>query len=733
MAHRKGIVVGAFAFVIVAAFFGGTVSSRLSQGGFDAPSEQSVHAANVLASEFHNGSDNIILLVHATSGTVDSTAVSAAGNALTARLAAQPHMANVMSYWSLGSLPLLRTDNKSEALVVGRITGDQNQVTQREGAIASALETHSGPITVSVGGFGAAFHEVNSVVEHDLLRAEAFAVPLTLLLLLFVFGSLVAAAMPLTIGGVAVVGTLLTLRILNGITPVSIFAVNLTTVLGLGLAIDYSLFMVSRFREELARGVTVEEALEETLAHAGRTVAGSALTFAAAVSALLVFPLMFLRSFAFAGIAVSVLAGTAALVVLPAALALLGHRINSITVWKRSIHPPAEGFWSKTARGVMRRPVLVIVGVTAVLLVMAAPFVHIRLDYLDDRVLSPSDQVRQVDDSLRSDFGQGQTDAIQVVAASTQGTTLAQQSAYAQSLSKLPGVQRVDAATGVYFHGIALPGPASYLGQFSNCRGTWYSVVPVGNGLSASGQRLVHTIRDGPAPFPVLVGGLPAGLVDSTGIITHDLPLALLLVAGATFIFLLLLFRSILVPIKALALNVLSLGAMFGIMVWIFQEGHLSGLLDFTPTGGLIDTMPILMFCVAFGLSMDYEVFLVSRIKELHDRGLSNEASVAGGLQRTGRIITAAALLMSIVFIGLVTSGIAFMKLFAVGLTLAVLIDAFIIRGVLVPAFMKLAGRANWWAPAFMRQKLEPPPPEDRYPADPEFEVTGNVLADLSG
>jgi RND superfamily putative drug exporter len=720
-AHRKGILVGTGIFIVAAAALGGNVSSRLSQGGFDAPSEQSVHAADVLASEFHNGSDNVILLVHADRGTVDSPAVAAAGRALTRRLASEPHMANVMSYWSLASVPILRADGGAAALVVGRIVGDQDQVTRREPAIAAAVAHPGGPISVQVGGFGAAFHEVNTVVEHDLLRAEAFAVPLTLLLLLFVFGSLVAAAMPLTIGGVAVVGTLLTLRVLDGLTPVSVFAVNLTTVLGLGLAIDYSLFIVSRFREELANGREVGPALEETLAHAGRTVAGSALTVAAAVSALLVFPLMFLRSFAYAGIAVSVLAGLAALVVLPAALAVIGPRINALTIWRRSVRPPADGFWSKMARGVMRRPVAVIVAVTAVLLVVASPFLHLRLGYLDDRVLSSSDQVRQVDDTLRSDFGQGQTDALQVVAPQADRVSPSVRASYAARLSELPGVTRVDAASGVYFHGVRLPAPAAYTAQFNGGDGTWYSVVPRGNALSAAGTRLVAAIRDGPAPFAVLVGGLPAGLADSTGVINDYLPLALFLVAGITFVLLLLLFRSVFIPLKALALNALSLAAMFGAMVWIFQDGHLSGLLGFTPTGALVDTMPVLMFCVAFGLSMDYEVFLVSRMKELHDKGVAHNDAVAGGLQYTGRIITAAALLMSIVFFGLVTSGIAFMKLFAVGLTLAVLLDAFVIRGMLVPTVMKLAGEAAWWAPRFLRRRPPPPDGAERYKIDPLY------------
>ena len=578
--------------------------------------------------------------------------------------------------------------------------------------IASALTQPKGPVTFEVGGCGAAFHEVDSVVEKNLIRAEELAFPLTLLLLLFVFGSLIAAAMPLVIGGVAVVGTLLELRLLNGVTPVSIYAVNLTTVLGLGLAIDYSLFIVSRFREELLAGRDTRAALEETLAHAGRTVAGSALTMAAAASALLVFPLAFLRSFAYSGIAVVLLAAAAALVVLPAVLGLLGHRINSLTIWKRSIRPPLNGFWSKTARGVMRRPALVIVSSLVVLVVLAAPFVHIRLGYLDDRVLPPTDHVRQVDDTIRADFGQGETDALQVVAPRVAGTSVTQQDAYAVYLSKLPDVQRVDSSGGIYSRGTHLGGPADYLSQFSNGTGIWYSVTPMGNGLSTSGEHLVRSIRDGPAPFKILVGGQPASLVDSTAIISHYLPAAVLLVVATTFLILLVLFRSVFIPVKALVLSLLSLSAMFGVMVWIFQEGHLSGLFDFTPTGTLIDTMPILMFCVAFGLSMDYEVFLVSRMKEFHDFGLSNEDAVAGGMQQTGRIITAAALLMSIIFLSLLTSGIAFIKLFAIGLALAVLMDAFVIRGMLVPALMKLAGNATWWAPRILRKA--PPPPRQR-------------------
>ena len=325
----------------------------------------------------------------------------------------------------------------------------------------------------------------------------------------------------------AVVGTLLVLRILNGVTPVSIYAVNLATVLGLGLAIDYSLFIVSRFREELLAGHDTSAALEETLAHAGRTVAGSALTMAAAAGALLVFPLVFLRSFAYSGIAVVLLAGAAALIVLPAVLALLGPRINALTVWRRSVRPPLSGFWSKSARAIMRRPLVVIIAVAVVLAVMAAPFVHLRLGYLDDRVLAPSDHVRQVDDTLRADFGQGQTDALQVVvpdAGSDHGRPAG-------------GLRRPPVATFPTWRASTPPAaststgthhaaPAGYLAQFSKGDGVWYSVIPMGDGLSSSGEALVHAIRDGPAPFAILVGGTPASLVDSTAIIDHYLPLA---------------------------------------------------------------------------------------------------------------------------------------------------------------------------------------------------------------
>ncbi|HXW32006.1 MAG TPA: MMPL family transporter, partial [Acidimicrobiales bacterium] len=551
--------------------------------------------------------------------------------------------------------------------------------------------------------------------------AELIALPITFVLLLFVYGSAVAAALPLAVGASSVVGTLFILRVIASVTSVSIFSEDLTTALGLGLAIDYSLFIVSRFREELASGQDTDEAVRRTLATAGKTVIGSSLTVAGALAILLVFPMVFLRSFAYAGIPVALLSGGAAVVILPAVLALLGPRVNGLTVWKRSVLSGVEGFWSRLARAVMRRPVVFLLGTLALLCALGSPFLGLKLGYLDYRVLPPGDHVRVVDQRLTNEFGQGSAEGLTVVVpkvgAPEHSAARAQLvDAYATKLSRLGDVQMVAAETGVFVHGTHLPAPTSYADQFTNPTGTWLSVVPSVDALEPAGQGIVQQVRDVPAPFGVLVGGMPAENVDATQVILSRLPLALGLIALVSFVVLFLMFGSVLIPLKALVLNVLSLSATFGAMVWVFQEGHLSSLLGFTATGNVLATIPLLMFCVAFGLSMDYEVFLISRIKEQHDAGADNATAVARGLQRTGRIVTAAALTMTVVFLSVMTSGIAFIKLFGLGLTLAVLVDAFIVRGMLVPAFMRLAGPANWWAPKFLRHLLRREP---RTPASP--------------
>lgn len=732
-ARRRRLVLGlALLAFIVSAAIGGGVAERLSSGGFEDPGAESTAANRVLEDEFHTGTPNIVLVVTADGGDVDDPAVAAAAKDLQAELAAETsggkEMAEVLSYWDLpAGNPLASTDG-SKALVLGRFpdSGDEMiKVSDRVIEDYTRADPNS-PIQVQVGGLGPVFAQVNSTIEKDLVRAEMIALPITLLLLLFIFRGVVAAVVPLAIGALAVVGTFLVLFIINEFTEVSVFALNLTTAMGLGLAIDYSLFIVSRYREELEHHETAE-AIRRTVLTAGRTVLFSALTVAASLCALLVFDIAFLKSFAYAGLAVSALAGLYAVVVLPAMLAALGPKIDALPVRKRRTaearaEAEATGFWHRAATFVMKRPIPITAAILALLLFLGAPTAGMKLGFPDDRVLPPGKSARDTQDVLREDFSAAEAGAAAVVIsnAGSPAERAADVDAYAAALAQVDGVTRVDAETGIYCGSsgtiggtecepgaLVVPAEASpdLTERFSQADATYLSVVPSVEPLSPEGEAFAADLRQVASPFDdVEIGGQSAQLVDAKSSIFGDVPLALAIIAIITFVLLFLMFGSVVVPIKALVLNILSLSATFGAMVFIFQEGHGSGLLGFTPTGTIAATIPVLMFCVAFGLSMDYEVFLLSRIKEEHDKGSDNITSVARGLERTGGIVTAAALLISVVFLAFATSEVSFIKLFGIGLTLAVLLDAFIIRGTLVPAFMRLAGDANWWAPRWMQR-----------------------------
>jgi RND superfamily putative drug exporter len=721
--RSRAVLVAAVVFFVAAGAIGGGVAENLTTAGFEDPATESVRAEDALEERFGAGTPNVILLVTAPDGAdVDSPEVAAAGQALTDELAAEDGVTNVVSYWSEGNAPPLRSEDGSRALVAARIPGEDDAISDRIETLAPAFErTDDGPagIDVQVGGSAAVFLEVGETIEEDLLTAEMIAFPITLVLLVLVFGSLVAATLPLVIGVLSIIGTFFVLQLLTGLTDVSVYALNLTTAMGLGLAIDYSLFVVYRYREELrATPDAPHAAVVRTVRTAGRTVAFSALTVAAALCALLVFPLSFLRSFAYAGVAVAVLAGLFSLVVLPALLALLGHRVNALTLWRRSVTPPEEGFWHRMALFVMRRPIPVATAAVALLLVLGAPFLGLRLSLPDDRVLQPGSDGRVVGDVLRDEFSSTEIGTLSVVTAED-GADIpdGELDRYAATLAAIPGVSRVDAATGTYCgEGLAGqlgcepgrlvlgPDAAPRYAGFRGDGGTYLSVVPEVEPMSDEGEDLLHAVRDTAAPTPMLVGGLSANLVDINDSLFDRLPMALGLIAVITAVLLFLMFGSVVIPLKAIVLNLLSLTATFGAMVWIFQDGNLSGLLDFTATGGLNAVMPILMFCIAFGLSMDYEVFLLSRIKEEHDKGADNVQAVAVGLERTGRLVTAAAVLISVVFAAFAFGRVSFIQMFGVGLTLAVLMDAFVIRGTLVPAFMRLAGEWNWWAPGPLRR-----------------------------
>jgi RND superfamily putative drug exporter len=705
--HRR-VLIAALVLFAVAGAVGGGVAKHLSSGGFDNPSSPSSKVKTALVGRFNQGDPNLLLLVTAKAGTVDSPAVRAEGTALTQELGRQPGVALSVSYWTLGSPVPLRSKDAHQALVLARLSGTDDQVRNTVKALSPRFTRADPVMTVRAGGYAEIFRQVSAQIEKDLKLAEGIAVPVTVLLLIVVFGSAAAASLPLAIGALSVVGTFLVLRILASLTQVSIFSLNLTTAMGLGLAIDYSLFVVSRYREELAGGRPVPGAVVRAVETAGRTVIFSAFTVAVSLAALLVFPLSFLRSFAYAGIAVVAVAATGAVVVLPALLGALGSRVewgHLPFLGRRTPPPVGEGFWHRLATSVMRRPILTGGSVVALLLLLGAPFLSIRFGLPDDRVLPAAASSRMVSDQIRHNFPDNEAGVVSIV--TTAAATPAEIAGYAERLSTLPGAARVDALTGSYLAGHQVVGATPLAAaRFTPVHGpgTWFSLIPSVEPLSPAGEHLVKGVRATPAPFKVEVGGQSAQLVDAKASIFARLPLAAALIGLVTFTVLFLFTGSLLVPAKAVVLNLLSLSATFGAMVWIFQDGHLASTLHFTSTGFIDTTTPILMFCIAFGLSMDYEVFLLSRIKEEHDRTGDNVASVAVGLERTGRIVGAAAALLALVFLAFATSQVTFIKLFGIGLAMAVLVDATLVRAVLVPAFMRLAGDANWWAPAPLRR-----------------------------
>ncbi len=734
--RRRTVLATTLLGLIVAVVLGAGVFGELTNGGFDDPGSESTRAIAALDDEFDTGSADLVAIVTATEGDVDATNVVAAGTALTDEFAAIEGTDDVASYWSLGSPAPLRSIEGDRALILMRFPGAEEDPARVE-TIEAILDEYAGlerdGIRVGLAGSEPVFAAIGETIEGDLARAEMIAVPLTLLLLLFVFGGVVAAGLPLLVGAVSVFGAFMVLWTVTQFTNVSIFSINLVTALGLGLAIDYSLFIVSRFREERARGRSVDEAVIRTVETAGRTVAFSAVTVAISLSALLIFPLYFLRSFAYGGIGVLVVAMVISVVALPALLAVLGARVDSLQLFRRREVQVGEGFWHRLATGVMRRPGVVAIAGVTFLVALGVPFLNVEWGVPDDRVLPASTEVRQQSDILRTEFDSSEADAFAIVAIG--GVDDGAIAGYASTVSMIEGVSRVDSAVGRFVDGdVVLVDPA--LGQFAasvsaSRDATWFNVVPDIEPISAEAEAMVEEIRSIDAPFDdTLVGGASAALVDSKTAIFSLVPYAAAIIIVATFVLLFLMFGSLLVPVKAIILNALSLTATFGLMIWVFQEGNGADLLGFTATGLTDISMPILMFCVAFGLSMDYEVFLLSRIKEEYDRTGDNDLAVAIGLEKTGRLVTAAALLLSITFFAFATSGVTFIKLFGLGLAVAVLVDAFIVRSTLVPALMKLAGDWNWWAPTPLRRiherfGISEAPPAEEAAAEREPVPTG--------
>ncbi|WP_020573209.1 MMPL family transporter [Actinopolymorpha alba] len=698
------IVVASLLVTVLAGAVGAGTINLLSLNRFEAPGSESMRARDVLAREFDTGSPNVALLVTARQGTVDSPYVAAAGQALTRELAAYPGVRDAWSYWSRGHADTLRGENARQAMVLAWVPGDANEVRRAVlPALAPEFTREDATIKVEVGGGDEVFRQVMEQARADFLRAELIVIPAVLLLLWWVYRRLAAALVTVGIGLFAVVGSLAILRGVLGFADVSTFASNIALVMGIGLGVDYGLFVTFRFREELHAGAAVPDAVRRTIRSAGRTVLFSGGTVAASLAVLFAFPFPFLSSFAYAGIAVVIAAVIGATVILPAALTLLGHRVAPRAVAGRGrvqTRDETASFWFRTATQVMRRPVLLGGAALAVLLLLGSPFLDVRFGLPDDRVLPSSAPARQMYDQVRAGFTQEEADAIQVVAPDGDATAAG---TYAADLSRLRGVVRVDSAAGSYVGGQRVEGPdgARFTGEGA---ATWLSVVPSSERLEADATGLVRDVRAVPAPFEVLVGGYPAELTDYRDGVTSRLPLIGGLIVVVTFVVLYLMTGSVVAPLKASVLNGLSLSVMFGALVFVFQEGNLAGLLGFTPTGSIEPSIPILMFCIAYGLSMDYEVFLLSRIKEEYDRTGDAVGSVPLGIARSAPLVTAAAAILAVSFAAYATGRVVFLQQLGIGMALAVIVDATLIRGVLVPAFMRLAGRANWWAPGPLRR-----------------------------
>jgi putative drug exporter of the RND superfamily len=699
--------------MVGAAIFGIPVAKSLSAGGDNDPASESWQAARLRSEKFGQGDMQIIIAVTSDAG-VRSPAARAVATDLIDHLQASPYVAGVNSAWTASppAAPALISKDGKTGLIVAGITGGENGAQKNAKALADQLVHDRDGVTVRASGDAMTYAQVTTESEKDLLLMESIAIPLSFVVLVWVFGGLLAAALPLVIGGFAILGSMAVLRAVALVTDVSIFALNLTVAMGLALAIDYTLLIVSRFRDELAEGAGREEALLRTMATAGRTVLFSAMTVALSLVAMVLFPMYFLKSFAYAGIPVVAFSAVAAVVVTPAAIVLVGTRLDALDV-RRLVRrvfgrpepvprPVSQMFFYRSTKFVMRRAVPIGVAIIALLLILGAPFLGIKWGFADDRVLPRSATARQVADQVRSDFAVDAATNVTIVIPDMTGVTPAELGRYAAQLSQVPGVSSVSAPGGTFVGGalVGLPSAPTAIKDGSALL-TVGTTAPLFSPASETQLDRLHAVAH-PGGQRVLMTGIAQFSRDSSRAITSRLPLVLSLIASITLLLLFLLTGSVVLPLKALLLNVLSLSAAFGALVWIFQDGHL-GAFGTTPTGTMMANIPVLLFCIAFGLSMDYEVFLVSRIREYWlatERPRSdNDESVALGLARTGRVVTAAALVMSISFAALIAAQVSIMRMFGVGLTLAVLVDATLVRIMLVPAFMHVLGRGNWWAP----------------------------------
>ena len=686
------VLLAGMALTVAAAVYGFGVFDSLSTGGFDDPDSEASVEREAEQDAFGNRSIDIDAIYSSDELTADSPEFRSAVEAVVEQLPEDAVSAVVPYYDATPENGLVSEDGQSVQVLISLEGDDQDAVMDNYDKVEPGL--HAEGLQTDLAGPMAVYNDVNEITSEDLERAELISLPIVILLALLIFGSVVAASMPALVGLLSMIGALAVVRVITQFTEVSVFSVNVISLLGIGLAIDYALFVISRFREELA-ALPVDDpdasakAIQRTMVTAGRTVLFSGLTVAAALSSLLIFPQAFLRSMGYGGVAAVVIAMLAALTVLPAVLRLLGRKVDGGRLpWRR--HRPVvvddvHGWWARLARGVMRRPVVVIAGVVIALLAIASPFLGVKWGSVDHRVLPEDAPAHIAADKLADDFGTETSSANLLL----EGTSQADIAAYQAEVEAVEGIVSVQ--------------PVAAEGDFTLLRAIWN-----GNSQTERSQDIVRDLRDvDPASGTALVGGLAADTVDLIDSVADHLPWMGLIVILVMLVLLFVAFGSLVLPIKAVIMNMFSITASFGVITWIFSDGNLSGLLGFTPQGYLDATNPILMLAILFGLSMDYEVFLLSRVREEWDRTHDNDLAVATGVQKTGRIITSAAILLAVVIGAFSMSGIVFMKMLGIGMLVALLIDATVVRALLVPATMKLLGRWNWWAPGPMRRWWE--------------------------
>ena len=683
--RRKSVFVIYLVAILMAGAIGSGVFSRLDSGGYNDPNSDSAKAYKYLQDVFKIEDPSVVLVVESDKAANDP-AVFASVAKLESAIQSEAHVGKTLSYWSTGGAPtLLSKDGKAGFLFIYSDKSDWGVIQQLGKEIQNKYDGKFENLKVYASGTGVFAHAINSKISNDLKLAESISIPLTFILLAFVFGGLVASAMPLVVGVSAILGSFLIIYLLTLFTGVSIFALNLITGLGLGLGIDYSLLIVNRFREELHAGKSVEDSIVNTVNTAGKTVFYSGLTVVLTLVALTMFPQMFLKSFGYAGVTVVIMAVLGALIALPALLAMLGNKIDNVVVRKSAITPKEDGRWADTARFVMRKPISVVVLSLIILTVLAAPVKNIVFSQVDSRVLPANNPAATAARVILERFPGQEGNPIEIIVpkGAFMGTQINQ---YTTEIAKVPGIVRI--------------GDSQVAGDDVRVTAI-HSMGP----RTPAAQELITQVRAIRAPEGTLIGGVAADYTDTQNGIAGTLPWALLWIAIGVMILLFVFTGSIILPIKAVLLNILSLAATLGAVTWIFVEGHLKWLVgDFTVTGSLDTGSVILIAVVTFGLSMDYEVFLLSRIKEEHEAGKSNIESVATGLQRSARIITAAAGLLAIVFASFMLSGVTSIKMLGFGVAFAILLDASLVRGLLVPALMRLFGERNWWAPKALKR-----------------------------